>query len=86
MKSKQTIVEAIFLEEIKRLNITVFPETFSFNDNGFSFNSTSNELNTNEIFKIEDFKFSVLEKDITSDEEREEGLEYSHYEFTLLKN
>ena len=51
---------------------------------GFHFDSYSNSFSTDEIYTFADKRYTVSEQDITSDEEHDEGLRYSRYDFEII--
>ena len=79
-----TIIDAIIIAELKKLDITVFENTFYSHPYGFQFHSFGAAFDTSEPFELEGIKFNIIERDVTSDEEREDGSSYSEYQFKVI--
>ena len=72
------------IREIENRDVTIFSGSFYNHPYGFRFDSYSNLFDTDELYTILGNKYTLIAQDITTDNEREEGVSYSRYEFELV--
>ena len=84
LKIMKTIKEDLLIKEIEKTT-PVFGGLLYMSCFGFNFQSYSGAFNTDSTYEFFEKEFTVSERDVTSDEENEQGLSYSEFEFELIE-